>query len=186
MAPKSLSASSNQPASVGQSLRARFCRLQDPSVSYTKEELESVPLDQLGETVIRFGKAMKGRTFQDVVQNETDWVSWMLDHMSSSTKTEHVAFLTYVRRYVEEAEATEATLLQTRGPSENRGASAKATAKSRSQPRPEADVWDVISDHETAGSVLQEQVTVLGERLGQMEQLMQQLIQHVSQTPPPA
>ncbi|OLQ11318.1 hypothetical protein AK812_SmicGene4852 [Symbiodinium microadriaticum] len=149
-----------------------------------QEELESVPLDQLGETVIRFGKAMKGRTFQDVIQNETDWVSWMLDHMSSSTKMEHVAFLTYVRRYVEEAEATEATLLQTEGSSETRGASAKATAKSCSQPRPEADVWDVISNHETAGSVLQEQVTVLGERLGQMEHLMQQLIQHVSQTPP--
>lgn len=184
MAPKRppvLSAPADPPAL---SLSARFSRLHDPSASFTVDEVEAMPLEQLGQTVIKFGKAMKGHTFEHTVQHETDWVRWMLEHMGSSTKMEHVAFVTYVRRYVEEAETTEAMLLRPDGSAEDVGTSAKAAAKSRSKPRPEAEVWDVTPTHESADSALQEQVTLLGERLGQMEHLTQQMIQHMSQSSP--
>ena len=143
-----------------------------------------MPLEQLGETVIKFGRAMKGRTFVDTVTDEPDWVHWMLENMASSPRMEHVAFLTYVRRYVEESEAAEeATLLRPGCSSKDLGATAKAAPKSRDKPRPEADVWDVmISNGADPALTLQEQVALLGERLGRMENLMQQMLQHISQS----
>ena len=63
---------------------------------------------------------------------------------------------------------------------------AKAASKSQRQPPPEGVAWetswDVVSDQEHPDSALQEQVTLLGERLLQMEGLMQQMIQHLSQS----
>ncbi|CAE7362313.1 RE1 [Symbiodinium sp. CCMP2592] len=154
------------------SLSARFSRLQDPSVAFTLEEVQTMPLDQLGETKILFGKAMKGRSFSDVYTNEHAWVHWILDHMSTSTKMEHVAFITFVRRSVEEAEQTEAALLQPSGSGGTPGASAKAAPKSQCHLSLEGVAWetswDVVHEQDRPDSALQEQVTLLGERLSQM------------------
>ncbi|CAE7231149.1 GIP [Symbiodinium sp. CCMP2592] len=136
-------------------------------------------------TKILFGKAMKGRTFADAYENEPAWVRWMLDHMATSTKMEHVAFITYVRRQAEEAEAVEAALLSSDGASHARGATPKATPKSIHKPPHEAHVWettwDVVSDPEPSAvalqeqTAIQEQVTMLGERLSQMEASLSQI-----------
>ena len=147
-----------------------------------------MPLEKLGETKILFGKAMKGRTFADTYVNEPAWVRWMLDHMATSSKMEHVAFITYVRRQVEEAETIEAHLLSSEGASDTRGAKPKAAPKSAHVPPHEAHVWESTWDlcpeqgPSESESALQEQVTLLGERLSQMEGLMQQMIQHLSQS----
>ena len=95
---------------------------------------------------------------------------------------EHVAFITYVRRQVEEAETIEAHLLSPEGASDARGAKSKAAPKSAHVPPHEA--WDLCPEQERSEpeSALQEQVTLLGERLSQMEGLMQQMIQHLSQS----
>ena len=170
------------------SLGARFSRLLDPSVAYTVEDVQTMPLEKLGETKILFGKAMKGRTFADTYVNEPAWVRWMLDHMATSSKMEHVAFITYVRRQVEEAETIEAHLLSPEGASDARGAKPKAAPKSVHVPPHEAHVWESTWDlcpeqgPSESESALQEQVTLLGERLSQMEGLMQQMIQHLSQS----
>ncbi|CAE7196797.1 unnamed protein product, partial [Symbiodinium sp. CCMP2456] len=187
MAPKHSTVASSPPETKGLSLSVRFSRLQDPTSTLTQEQVETMPLEQLGQCKIMFGKAMKGRLFVDAVQHETDWVRWMLDHMSSSTKAEHVAFLTYVRRHVEEAEKVESDLVRPEGATASEALGAKAVPKSRSQPRPEAEVWDLIQEDESLGShgpdpILQEQVTMLGERLSQMEGMMQQLIHHLRDT----
>ena len=140
------------------------------------EQVETMPLEQLGETVIMFGQAMKGRTFVDTVTNETEWVRWMLDNMATSPRMEHVAFMTYVRRYVEKAETTDSeATLHPDCSSKDLGATA-AASKSR------ANVWDVISDKGADTARLQEQMALLGERLGQMENLMQQMLQRLSQS----
>ena len=77
MAPKrapEIPSESAQPSTSGLSLGARFSRLQNPSVAFTPEEVQAMPLEQLGETKILFGfgKAMKGRTFADAYANALD------------------------------------------------------------------------------------------------------------------
>ena len=194
MAPKRppvIPSASAQPNPPELSLGARFSRLQDPSVAFTLEEVQTMPLEKLGETKILFGKAMKGRTFADAYANEQAWVRWILDHMASSSKMEHVAFITYVRRSVEEAEQVEAALLLIEGSDEGTGTMTKAAPKGYSRPpHHEGHVWetswDVVSEQGHPDSALQEQVSLLGERISQMELMMQQMVQHLSQSSHPS
>ena len=116
---------------------------------------------------------------------------WILDHMASSSKMEHVAFITYVRRSAEEAEQVEAALLLTEGSDEGTGTMTKAAPKGYSRPpHHEGHVWetswDVVSEQGHPDSALQEQVSLLGERISQMELMMQQMVQHLSQSSHPS
>lgn len=141
-----------------------------------------MPLEDLGKMTIDFGKTMTGRTYMDVAENETAWTKWIVEHMAQSKKRCHVNFLTFMERYVNQAEAVEGSLLESLEevePSARRArpkAAANCTA-SRAVASNEAipEAWDVISVDDQ-GPPLDHQVTALATRMSQMESVMQQVL----------
>ncbi|CAE7227129.1 GIP, partial [Symbiodinium sp. CCMP2456] len=147
-----------------------------------EEEIRTMPLEELGKMKIDFGKTMTGRTYMDMAENETAWTKWIVEHMAQSKKRCHVNFLTFMERYVSEAEAVEGSLLESLEEVEPsaRRARPKAVAKcttSRTVASTEAipEAWDVISVDDQ-GPPLDHQVTALANRMSQMESVMQQVL----------
>ena len=93
-------------------LAQRFSRQQRAPPGYSHTELQSLPMAEFGKMKINFGKVNKGRCYEDVVLSDPGWVKWCADHLSSSPKDEHKAFLLYVSRATAEVEELERQLLQ--------------------------------------------------------------------------
>jgi hypothetical protein len=94
------------------SLAQRFARQQRDPTGYSYSELQDLSMREFGQLKINFGKVNKGRKFEDVVLSDPGWVKWCTEHLASSEKGEHRAFLLYVTRATEEVEALERHLLQ--------------------------------------------------------------------------
>ena len=134
---------------------------------------------ELGKLRIGFGKAVKGKTYAEVIDSEVDWVRWVCDHLQNSTKQEHQAFLIYVERYTQEFEQIEDSLLD--------GEPAEAPAgTSRRNPRPKMsasprapgeDPWNLVANvNASPDPETLQQVSQLSQRLDQMESLLQQVM----------
>ena len=93
-------------------LAQRFSRQQRDPTGYSYTELQSLSMAVYGQMKINFGKTNKGRCYEDVVLSDPGWVKWCADHLASSTKDEHRAFLLYVSRATAEVEELEQRLLQ--------------------------------------------------------------------------
>ncbi|CAE7339420.1 GIP [Symbiodinium natans] len=183
------------PNSVGSSsldLGTRLARLQDPTSTYTVEQLESLDMQTLVQFQVDFGKKMVGKTFAEALESSPEWGKWCCDHLQDSAKVKHRALLIYIRKYVEQAEAIEAVLQSSPSDTDphdprTRGSSAKAAPKSKpkvaakpSQASAE-DPWDVISAIEPDGSVVEDQVNALAGRMNHMEQIMEQVLGAIQQ-----
>ncbi|OLP98279.1 hypothetical protein AK812_SmicGene19278 [Symbiodinium microadriaticum] len=164
--------------------------LSDPTLKYSMADLEKMSLADMGKLTINFGRAMKGRTYEYVVENEQDWTKWMCEHMHSSQKQCHKAFLLYVEKYTIQAEELEAALLPDfEGPEPgavHRTASAKPKAAPRTvqasaSRRVSAEQWDLVSVTEGEDPPLDSQVTSLATRMTQMENVMQQVLGAIQQ-----
>ncbi|CAE7320417.1 GIP [Symbiodinium sp. KB8] len=166
--------------------------LSDPTLKYSMADLEKMSLADMGKLTINFGRAMKGRTYEYVVENEQDWTKWMCEHMHSSQKQCHKAFLLYVEKYTIQAEELEAALLPDfEGPEPgavHRTASAKPKAAPRTvqasaSRRVSAEQWDLVSVTEGEDPPLDSQVTSLATRMTQMENVMQQVLGAIQSLP---
>ncbi|CAE7230232.1 RE1, partial [Symbiodinium sp. CCMP2456] len=156
------------------------------TLNFTMAEVEAMTLQEHGQMIVTFGTKVRGRRFEEVLETDPAWVKWCLEHLADSTKHSHKVFLRYVERVVEQAESIETELIVPpygHSPRNDRGSHAKAASKSRAAPRPKAapaaedDRWDMISE---SSAVLQTEVNVLTERMAHMENMMQQLVQHLS------
>ena len=164
------------------SLGERYARMNNPQLRYTPEEIRTMPIEELGKLTIDFGKTMNGRTYMDVAENEVQWTKWIVEHMSKSTKQCHLNFLTFVERYVSQAEAVEDSLLESLEVPEPQATRArpKATAKSsasRAAASTDAvpEAWDVVSTDDLDPPI-DHQVTALATRMSQMESMMHQVL----------
>ena len=171
-------ASASQPPSnkATLTLAQRFANLSEPNGAHDLEEVRAMTVQHLGSFMIDFGRAMKGRSFQDVVENEASWTKWICERMINSEKKCHQIFLIYVEKYTAEAEALERKLL---GEEPSGGTRAIASR----DPGPVEAPWDMVTSS-SAEPALQEQVNDLSGRLGQMEGLMQQVLAALHQMNP--
>ncbi|CAE7909075.1 RE2, partial [Symbiodinium sp. KB8] len=180
---ESSSASEAPPSETsGSSLGMRLARLRDPVQNLTLEQLQALSLEAHGAHVVNFGTKVKGRTFQDVVENEAEWTKWIVEHMSTSPKRSHQSFIMYVEKYVSQAEEIEAALIETAISGEppvrmiaqakpKVRSSSKAAPKASSRPVSEAvseDPWEFMEE-----PAIPDQVTALNHRMLTMEQMMQ-------------
>ncbi|CAE7774812.1 unnamed protein product, partial [Symbiodinium necroappetens] len=165
-------------------------RLSDPTLKYSLADIANMSLPELGKLTINFGRAMKGRTYESVVENEPDWTKWMCEHMSSSPKHCHQAFLLYVEKYTVHAEQLEAALCQDFEGTEPEAAPPTARPKPRASPkkvrapgadRVSPDQWDMVSAIEGEEPPLDSQVSSLASRMTQMEHVMQQVLGAIQQ-----
>ncbi|OLQ00917.1 Copia protein [Symbiodinium microadriaticum] len=183
---QSSSASEAPPSETsGSSLGMRLARLRDPVQNLTLEQLQALSLEAHGAHVVNFGTKVKGRTFQDVVENEAEWTKWIVEHMSTSPKRSHQSFIMYVEKYVSQAEEIEAALIETAISGEppvrmiaqakpKVRSSSKAAPKASSRPVSEAvseDPWEFMEE-----PAIPDQVTALNHRMLTMEQMMQEMI----------
>ncbi|CAE7939388.1 unnamed protein product [Symbiodinium necroappetens] len=173
------------PCMLGSSLGMRLARLRDPVQNLTLEQLQALSLEAHGAHVVNFGTKVKGRTFQDVVENEAEWTKWIVEHMSTSPKRSHQSFIMYVEKYVSQAEEIEAALIETAISGEppvrmiaqakpKVRSSSKAAPKASSRPVTEAvseDPWEFMEE-----PAITDQVTALNHRMLTMEQMMQEMI----------
>ncbi|CAE7257045.1 RE1 [Symbiodinium sp. CCMP2592] len=169
-------------------LAVRFARLNEPQLRFTMDEIRTMPLEELGRFTIDFGKAMHGRSYVDVAENEKGWCKWIIEHMGQSEKRCHQAFIAYLERYVDQAEAVESALLDTMEavletePSATRGRP-KAAAKSISRPPAQSseavpEAWDLVNQ-DSSDPPLDHQVTSLATRVTHMESVLQQVLMAV-------
>ncbi|CAE7226014.1 unnamed protein product, partial [Symbiodinium necroappetens] len=146
------------------------------------------PLCQVEDMTIDFGKAMKGRTYLDVVENEGDWTKWFLDHFKNSEKHNHKAFMIFVEKYVKQSEQIEAELLSAEGSAEPATTTSRTAApkpKPKAYPRhavvpsdrgPTTDQWDLLSVSGELEPALDNQVSSLATRMTQLEHVMEQVL----------
>ena len=190
MAQSKASSSADAPAET-LSLGARFSRMNRAEKTYTLQQARTVPLAELGRLTISFGKQNKGRSFEEVMSQETSWVRWCCDHLSSSDKHEHKIFLLYIERCVQEAEALELVLTQdldeefasTPEPIKS-SRLPKSKAAPRAVTKPGDDQWDVVPALEPSHRV-DEQINDLNGRVLQMESMMHQMLSAIQQLSQP-
>ncbi|CAE7260810.1 GIP, partial [Symbiodinium necroappetens] len=184
---------------VKSDLADRYARLTDPTAGLSMEQLQAMSVQELGDFQVDFGRAMKSRKYIDVVENESDWVKWMLSHMTGSEKRCHRIFFLFLEKYTAEAETIEGALRGGDPPSdrdldEPTARNTKVRPKSKAAPRNAVaassssglDQWDVIAETSDAAPPLDNQVTAMATRLTQLEHVMEQVLVALQQiTPPP-
>jgi uncharacterized protein YceH (UPF0502 family) len=105
------------------------------------------------------------------VEEAPDWTSWVVSHLGTSQKPEHQAFILYVERYTTQGEAAEAAVTGGR-PNSPRVALEPAGSEA-----PSAESWDMMLESQTGA--LQHQVADLQDRMSRLEQMLEQVLQHL-------
>ena len=165
---KSGTSASKAMTATPKSLGQRYSSLQT-EIKNTKalQELKQMTLEEMGELTIQFGTKVVGRTYLDVVQHETSWTKWFVEHMMASPKPEHQSFILFVTRYTEQGEATE-----------------KALRSQGTNPEdPDPEMWDmIVESSEAQAQVVQvtQQMTEMQARMDRLEGMIDQLIKVVT------
>lgn len=176
--------------SQGQDLAARFARLSDPTLAYSMDQLAEMSVTELGDFKIDFGKAMRGRKYIDVIEQEKEWVTWFITHMATSEKRCHRILFLFIEKYTAQAEEIAAGL--TGDPTEPHTRQSTARPKPKSAPRRSApsatashEQWDLVEEPQEP--LLDNQVSAMATRLTHLEHVMEQVLAALQQiTPPPA
>ena len=144
-------------------------------------EIENLSHEKHGAFLVNFGTKMKGRSFLECVEEGSDWTKWFVDHYHDSTKREHKIFISFVEKYVTQAEQIEAELCDE--PPVTKGAKPlKVSPKSKAAPKARARddapeiPWEMLEE-----PALSDQVATLNSRMTQMELVMQEMITAIRQ-----
>ncbi|CAE7225513.1 RE1 [Symbiodinium sp. CCMP2592] len=168
----------------------QFARLSDPTLAYSMEQLSAMTVEQLGEFVIDFGKAMRGRKYMEVIEKEKDWVTWFITHMSTSEKRCHRILFLFIEKYTAQAEEIAEGLVGDPAAAEPPRSTMATRPKSKSAPRPTASTAVASSDHwalveDNSEPALDNQVTAMATRLTHLEHVMEQVLVALQQITPP-
>ncbi|CAE7815025.1 unnamed protein product [Symbiodinium sp. CCMP2592] len=178
---EALCVNSDLPSKTVASLGARLLRLRDPASNLSMAEVEELSLEKHGAFLIDFGTKMKGRSYLDCVEEAADWTKWFVEHYHDSSKRNHRIFLSFVEKYVSQAEQIEValsgepTVVMTGAPSKAPIASKAAPKALPKAGNPEVP-WELLED-----PPIHDQVASLSNRMVQMEQVMQEMIVAIRQ-----
>jgi hypothetical protein len=139
---------------------------------YTYAELQNLPMSDFGQLRVSFGKTNKGRTFEDAMISDPGWVKWCGEHLATSQKEEHKAFLLYVSRATTEVEELERQLLQPEP-----GEDSPIVIPLRSAPSARVSVSADPTDPRV--DELRTEVSVLQQRVLHLETAMDRLVEQV-------
>lgn len=137
--------------------------------------------DELKEEKIEFGKAHKGRRFVEML-DETRYLTWFSSSYKSSQKPSHVKFLRFLQLHVENVEKA----IKENKPKPLAKSLAKGKAQAPIQKEIEAPSQSEDEEFETWEAVHQGdrpnlEVLQLQDRMQQMESLLHQVVEHLSQ-----
>lgn len=182
------------------SSKVSFDQLSDRLKALTTQEDEAQNIDdimkftyeELKEEKISFGTAHRGRRFEEMLQ-ETRYMTWFSQTYKNSQKSSHVKFLRFLQLHVENLEKKN---LKMNKPKSLAKAMAKEKALHPTKEEIEAPSVSEDEDFETWEAIHQGdrpnlEVLQLQDRMQQMETLLHQVVEHLSQganrsSPPPA
>ena len=157
----------------------------------SQQEMDKVmkmSLTELSQCPIDFGKAHLGKRYQEMV-SESKYLTWFAETYKNSKKLSHIRFLRFIQLHVDQMEA----LMETAQP--------KSKAKAKGAPRKERsaleqtvphDPWHPSSEEEEeeimstpwepvhGPSMESEEMVMMRERMGEMENTMQQILRHLT------
>ena len=185
-------------------LGKRLARLQEAGDDLSWGNVVLQNLEQLGRFKINWGKHT-GETFQEALEGDFDWAKWVVEHLDTSEKPCHKAFIRFVELYVQEAEEVEKQLMtaQSSTPTEipknkKKLSASKFKPKSRSSPPKKEDVaasskdstdgqdmeqWEAVEPDETTVRVEELSIrmnhleTVLAQVAGAVQEIHQMQLQ---------
>eukprot|EP00435_Cladocopium_sp_Y103_P067663 s141_g30.t1 len=155
-----------------------------------QEVNQSMTLQELETEKILFGEAKKGKTFAEAFK-DTAWVEFILSRFETSGKSEHMMFIQYVKLRMADM-TNDIKELPVKKPAEPKSGYKKPSTQSDVPPVP-SDVWEELQI--TEGDPMMSEMLVpqlhdemqdlrqsnmnLHNRVGQVEMVMQEILEHV-------
>jgi len=161
--------------------------IKEEAAQETMEDLSKISYDELQNRTIKFGKSKHGMPYHQVIHEDPGYVTWFVGSYENSSKKEHVEFLTFVKQYVKRMEENQKGREKT-----TPTAKSKAIPKTKSAPQAQPSTsqvleesededleWDTITNHLQMNQAAQ--MTEMGQRMNQMEQVLQQVVSTLQQ-----
>ena len=147
-------------------LAERFRRVMETSQRAQEEpDYTKMTLEELGQSVITFGEAKKGQTYEKVLQGDQSYVTWFTTKFADSQKYPHRRFLFYVQKFVEQAETIQVT----------------AQPKSRPAPKSNPHMMVHLTDEDTHVPEVSDDENTMRDLIEGQRQQICQLENHQSQ-----
>lgn len=170
-------------------LAERYRRVMSQSHQNPEEpDFTKMSLTELGQSVITFGEAKKGQSFEKVVQGDQSYVMWFTNKFQHSQKYQHRRFLHYVQRFVDQEEETQtSTQPKSRAMPKSQGLMmvnlSEETAPAIDLSDDENPMWDVIEGQRQQLNWMENQqsqrISNLEVALGQIVGQLQELTHHL-------
>ena len=166
--------------------RLRKLSMDNTASSESIEKIMDMTLEELSQCPIDFGKAHLGKLYRDMT-SDTKYLAWFAETYKHSQKIGHIRFLRFIELHLNKIEGQMAQA----GPKSR--AKAKGAPKQQSRP-PVADLphdpWHPPSDEEElmgqpwepvrAPTMEEEKIVMMRERMGEMENVSQQILSHLN------
>ena len=165
---------------------------QSQQQSEKKVALEKMSFDELQNRTIQFGQKKVGQPYHQVMHEDPGYVTWFVQTYKDSQKDSHLEFLAYVEQYTERMEAKigrengnpypippKNKKTQGKVPEEASASNPKVnpgTEMSKMHEDEDSD-WDAV----TSVMDIRAENVVIQERLSQMENVMQHMMQTLLQ-----
>lgn len=178
--------------SVSQKMKAFQARQKGIQQEASLEEIEKMSLSELAKETVQFGTAKKGLKFGEAFK-DYGWTEWFVSHYEKSQKVSHRKYIRFVELTLEEEAVTESNEKAKKWWKDP----TTSAASVKSEPS-EAATWEKVkpvditeSESESDAlkfSHLEEEVVYmraetrqLGTRMTNMENAMQEIVQHLRQ-----
>ena len=170
-------------------LADRFRRVMETSQGSQEEpDYTKMTLEELGQSVITFGEAKKGQTYEKVLQGDQSYVTWFTTKFAHSQKYHHRRFLFYVQKFVEQAETIQVTAQPKNRPAPKSNPHMMVHLIDEDTPVPEVSdeensMWDIIEEQRQQISQLEshqsQRINSLEVAMGQIVGQLQELTRHL-------
>jgi len=166
--------------------RLRKLSMDNTASSESVEKIMDMTLEELSQSPIDFGKAHLGKLYRDLA-SDTKYLTWFAETYKHSQKIDHIRFLRFIELHLNKIEGQMAQA--------NPKSRAKAKGAPKQQSRPPVadlpdDPWNPPSDEEElmghpwepvrAPAMVEEEMVMMRERMGEMENVLQQILSHLN------
>ena len=173
--------------------RLRKMTIENTASSEMIEQIMAMPLEDLRKYPIDFGRAHLGKLYGEMVK-DTKYLAWFAETYKHSQKISHIRFLRFIELYLNEIEGQ----FHHTQPKSRAKAKAKATSKGQTSelkvnlphdpwhPSSDEDVEAMSSTWEPvrASPEIEEEMTMMRDRMGEMENMMKQVLSLLSPNVP--
>ena len=151
----------------------------------TPTDIPQVPLEELRNEKMSFGKTHLGKTYEEIWTGYPEWIRWFYQHYRQSNKAAHRRVIMYIEKKVEEMESLEAQPSQTPVMPKSHAAPKvmPLQAKAKAGPAPSTGSHPLVMDEPAIPWPASEDrmmVQGLQQRVLNMENVLQQILQHIA------